>query len=105
MVNYGKYELANSRVPPFDQKTRNESTVGVSFSLANSFVESDAVDGINKDRANGEVKFTVKIGALVNFQYGGWRFRRRLIRVFCENVPLSASSGKMLGGSKKCDVF
>lgn len=81
------------------------TTVETSFSLVDAYVKGDVVDAINKDRSNGQVKFDVLVSSWVGFRYGGWRGRRRLLRVLCRNVVLNSSSWKMLGMAKGCDVY
>ncbi|GKU93755.1 hypothetical protein SLEP1_g7322 [Rubroshorea leprosula] len=104
-VYYHGYDLADSRMPPFEQGTRNVTTIETSFSLVDAYIKGDVVDAINKDRSNGQVKFDVFVSSWVGFRYGGWRGRRRVLRVSCGNVALNSSSGKMLGVAKGCDVY
>ncbi|CAB4283310.1 unnamed protein product [Prunus armeniaca] len=44
----------------------------------------------------------------VEFRRGGWRLRRRLLRVLCSGVTVSLSSkgglGTLAGGSRDCQV-
>lgn len=105
VIDYGVYDLANSRIPPFSQGKRNQTTVEVNFAMVNSYVDSKVVNGINQDRSSGQVRFTVKIGAWISFRYGGWRLRRRDLGVSCRDVAVSGSTGKMMDGAKKCSVF
>ncbi|XWS28521.1 hypothetical protein CRYUN_Cryun25bG0076900 [Craigia yunnanensis] len=84
--------------------TRNVSTVEASYSVVDSFVEGKVVDAMNGEKTRGEIKFNVKVVSDVAFRYGGWRGRRRVLRVWCNDVALTGSSGKMTGGPKKCSV-
>ncbi|OMO83158.1 Late embryogenesis abundant protein, LEA-14 [Corchorus olitorius] len=103
-VFYKDYFLAETRIGPFVQGTRNLTTVDASYSLVDAYVDGKVVDAINGDRRSSQVKFNVKVVADVGFRYGGWRGRRRLLRVWCNDVSLSGSSGKMTGGPKTCTV-
>ncbi|WRX32094.1 Late embryogenesis abundant protein [Theobroma cacao] len=101
-VFHKDYFLTETRIGPFVQGTRNVSTVQASYSVVDSYVEAKVVDAINGERSRGEVKFSVNVLADVAFRYGGWRGRRRVLRVRCNDVALSGSSGKMTGGPRKC---
>ncbi|KAK9044657.1 hypothetical protein V6N11_058552 [Hibiscus sabdariffa] len=96
--------LSETRIEPFVQGTREVNTVEASYSVVDSFVEGKVVDAMNGERTRGEIKFNIKVVADVSFRYGGWRGRRRLLRVWCDDLALSGSSGKMTGGSKKCSL-
>ncbi|KAK6235258.1 hypothetical protein SCA6_010595 [Theobroma cacao] len=99
-VFHKDYFLTETRIGPFVQGTRNVSTVQASYSVVDSYVEAKVVDAINGERSRGEVKFSVNVLADVAFRYGGWRGRRRVLRVRCNDVALSGSSGKMTGMMK-----
>lgn len=106
-VFYGSGFISETRVPPFKQGKRFRSTVNATFSAADSFVDDRVASGINADRARGTVSFSVKVLARVQFRKGGWRLRRRLLRVLCRDVPVTISnngSGKMTGGGRDCSV-
>ncbi|XVF69242.1 hypothetical protein PTKIN_Ptkin11bG0065400 [Pterospermum kingtungense] len=112
-ISYGDIEsfifhkddfLAETRIGPLSQGTRDVSTVDASYSVVNSFVDGKVVDAMNAEKSSGEIKFNVKVESAVAFRYGGWSGRRRVLRVWCNNVALSGSSGKMTGGPKKCSV-
>ncbi|KAK5818510.1 NDR1/HIN1-like protein 10 [Gossypium arboreum] len=96
--------LTETRIGPFVQGTREVNSVEASYSVVNSFVEGKVVDAMNGERSRGEIKFNIKVVADVAFRYGGWRGRRRILRVWCDDVALTGSSGKMTGGFKKCSV-
>ncbi|XVE59636.1 hypothetical protein DITRI_Ditri05aG0062000 [Diplodiscus trichospermus] len=96
--------LTETRIGPFVQGTRNVSTVEASYSVVDSFVEGKVVDEMNGERSRGQIKFNVKVLADVAFRYGGWRGRRRILRVWCNDVALTGSSGELTGGPNKCSV-
>ncbi|XVE79175.1 hypothetical protein DITRI_Ditri14bG0036900 [Diplodiscus trichospermus] len=103
-VFYKDNFLTETRIGPFVQGTRNVSTVEASYSVVDSFAEGKVVDAMNGERTRGEIKFNVKVIAEVAFRYGGWSGRRRFLRVWCNDVALTGSSGKMTGGPKKCSL-
>ncbi|KAJ7948049.1 Late embryogenesis abundant protein [Quillaja saponaria] len=96
-------------IPPFKQNTREETPLNVTFSAINSFVHDWVVNDINGDRSHGSVNFNLNIRANVWFRSGGWRTRTRLLRVLCRDVAVGVSSnstsGKLLGGGRKCNVW
>ncbi|KAE8733043.1 Detected protein of unknown function [Hibiscus syriacus] len=96
--------LTETRIEPFVQGTREVNTVEASYSVVDSFVEGKVVDEMNVERTRGEIRFNIKVLADVAFRYGGWRGRRRLLRVWCDDLAFSGSPGKMTGSSKKCSV-
>ncbi|XWS71418.1 hypothetical protein CRYUN_Cryun03dG0136300 [Craigia yunnanensis] len=104
LVFHEDYFLTETKIGPFVQGTRNVSTVQASYSMVDSFVDGKVVDAMNGERTRGEIKFNVKVVSDVAFKYGGWRGRRRYLRVWCNDVALTGSSGKMTGGPKKCSV-
>lgn len=66
-------------------------------------MEEKVVDELNGEKSYGEVRFDFKVMADVTFGFGGWRGRRRFLRVWCNDVVI-ASSEKMAGGPKMCTV-
>ncbi|XP_022752527.1 NDR1/HIN1-like protein 10 [Durio zibethinus] len=103
-VYHDDYFLTETRIGPFVQGTRDVSTVEASYSVVDSFVDGKVVDAMNGERTRGGIKFNVRVVADVAFRYGGWRGRRRFLRVWCNDVALTGLSGKMTGGPKKCSV-
>ncbi|GMN61171.1 hypothetical protein TIFTF001_030260 [Ficus carica] len=107
-IVYKSAFLSETRIAPFDQGKRDRTVVNATFSARNSYVEDWVVRGISDDRARGTVNFHVRVWARVGFRTGGWRLRRRLLRVLCENVGIGISSnsgsGKLVGGPKECRV-
>lgn len=103
-VFYENYYLTQTRIEPFVQGTRNVTVVEASYSVVDSFVDAKVVAAMNGERTRGEIKFNVRVVAEVAFRYGGLRGRRRILRVWCKDVTLTGSSGKMTGGPKKCSI-
>ncbi|KAF8015976.1 hypothetical protein BT93_H1505 [Corymbia citriodora subsp. variegata] len=107
-IYYKTESLSTTRMPPFDQGTRNQTVVQASFAAADSYVDNWVVSGINAERPKGAVSFQVRLIALARFKAGWWRARRRVIRVFCGDLPVGLSSnngtGKLTGGVRDCRV-
>ncbi|PON78814.1 Late embryogenesis abundant protein [Parasponia andersonii] len=107
-VFYKSAFLSETRISPFSQGTRTQTAINATFSAANSYVDDWVVKGIDADRGRGTVNFNVRVLARVGFRTGGWRLRRRLLRVLCENVGVglssSSGSGKLVGGARECRV-
>ncbi|KAJ7948048.1 Late embryogenesis abundant hydroxyproline-rich glycoprotein [Quillaja saponaria] len=108
-IYYKSEYLSQAAIPPFKQNTREETPLNVTFSAINSFVHDWVVNDINGDRSHGSVNFNLNIRANVWFRSGGWRTRTRLLRVLCRDVAVGVSSnstsGKLLGGGRKCNVW
>ncbi|KAF4371055.1 hypothetical protein CsatB_028376 [Cannabis sativa] len=108
VVFYRSTFLAETRISPFTQGTRSQTSVNATFSAFNSYVEKSVVSGIATDRGRGIVNFNIRVLARVGFRTGGWRLRRRLLRVLCEDVGVGLSStsgtGKLVGGGRECRV-
>ncbi|GFZ20253.1 hypothetical protein Acr_28g0009580 [Actinidia rufa] len=108
-VFYKDESLSETTVAPFDQGTRNQTTVTATFSAAARYVDKKAADSILSDRTSrGSVDFNVRMVARVRLKAGSWQERRRFMRVYCGNlaVGLSSSSvgGTMVGGARECKV-
>ncbi|GMI97280.1 hypothetical protein HRI_003397200 [Hibiscus trionum] len=103
-VFHGDHYLAETRIGPFSQGTGDVRTLDASYSVVDSFVYGRVVDAMNGERRCGQVRFNVKAVADMAFRYGGWRGRWRLLRVWSDDITLTGSPGKMIGGSKRCTV-
>ena len=81
---------------------------------AGQYVSGDVTKGIQSERGkdNGGVHFQVRIFSWSVFNSGGWRIRRHVMRVYCDDVVIgitgsnssTATSGKLLGAPKQCTV-
>ncbi|KNA24721.1 hypothetical protein SOVF_012600 [Spinacia oleracea] len=100
--------LTRNQLAPFDQDTKNITTMDAKLVASSAYIESELVNRIKGDRSTGMVNFDVQVLALVRFKAGGWRARRRILRVFCDNLSVSFSSnstmGTLSGGPKRCSV-
>ncbi|GMI97283.1 hypothetical protein like AT2G27260 [Hibiscus trionum] len=103
-ISHGDYYLAGTRFGPFSQGT-GDVKLDANYSVVDSFVDWTVVDAMNGERSRGQVRFNVKAVADMGFQYGGRRLQWGMLRVVCDDVTLTGSSGKMTGGPKRCTVF
>lgn len=82
--------------------------LNASLSVVNTYVDGKVTDSINKEKARGRVGFDVRVMSLLGYRYGGWKGRRRVLVVWCEDVMVGVSSstgsGKLEGGAKRCRV-
>ncbi|KDP29882.1 hypothetical protein JCGZ_19149 [Jatropha curcas] len=108
-VLYKTEILAQTRIPPFKQDTKNQTTIDAAFAAVESYVDGWVVNDINGEKSHGAVEFNLRLVADVGFKVGGFRARRRLLRVWCDNVPIGFSvnggSGNLTGGARECKVF
>ncbi|GMI97281.1 hypothetical protein like AT2G27260 [Hibiscus trionum] len=104
-ISHGDYYLAETRIGPFSQGTGDVRTLDASYSVVDSFVDGRVVDAMNGERSRGQVRFNVKTVAVMGFHYGWGRLQWGMLRVVCDDVTLTGSSGKMTGGPKRCTVF
>ncbi|XP_057483461.1 NDR1/HIN1-like protein 10 isoform X2 [Actinidia eriantha] len=92
-VFYKDESLSETTVAPFDQGTRNQTTVTATFATAARYVDKKAADSILSDRTSrGIVDFNVRMVARVRLKAGSWQERRRFMRVYCGNLAVGLSS-------------
>lgn len=117
-ISYGTMEtslfyksefISITRIPPFDQGTRNQTALGTFFSADNAYVAASAVNDLNSDKAKGTVPFRIRAQAWVRFRSGWWRARSRVLRVLCEDLEVGISSSSngtanLVGGERGCRV-
>ncbi|KAJ0259042.1 F126 [Hirschfeldia incana] len=106
---YNRVSLSETRLQPFDQGKKDETTINATLSVSGTYVESRLADSIRKERAaNGSVEFDLRLTSSVTFRYGVYR-RRRYVTVYCYDVlvgvPANSSSGKMVGSAMRCKSF
>ncbi|KAJ6365393.1 hypothetical protein OIU76_030213 [Salix suchowensis] len=108
-VSYRTRMLSQARMVPFKQDYKNNvtSTLNVSISAADSYVEGRALHGIYKELKHGSVSFNVTL--VVDYGYArASRFPQwpQLMVVVCEDVVVSVSmsggSGYLIDGPAKC---
>ncbi|OWM69034.1 NDR1/HIN1-like protein 10 [Punica granatum] len=101
--------ITATRIPPFDQGTRNQTAVDTSFSVQDAYVAVSALNTLNSERAKGTVPFRIRVLAWVRFRSGWWRARSRLLKVWCEDLTVGLSSSNnrtadLVGGERDCKV-
>lgn len=100
--------ITQNQLPPFDQDTKNITSMDANLVASSAYIDPDLVNRINGDRSRGSVRFDVQVLALVRFKAGGWRARRRFLRVFCDDLSVGFSSnsskGTLSGGPRRCAV-
>lgn len=111
-VLYGGETISETSLPPFYQSKGNVTTVHARLVAAGEYVVGDVTNGINSDRShgNGAVRFQFRVLSWAVFNSGGWRTRRHVMRVYCEDVSIgfnnsTVSSGSLLGAPKQCQVY
>ncbi|KAJ4979476.1 hypothetical protein NE237_010256 [Protea cynaroides] len=106
---YGRVELTQTTLPPFDQGKMNQTTVRARFAAASTYMGTYDAQNIAADRSRGAVNFNVRLTTWARFKTGVWMTRRHVMSVYCSNVRLSFSSnsgvGSLAGGSRQCDVY
>ncbi|XP_061338055.1 NDR1/HIN1-like protein 26 isoform X2 [Gastrolobium bilobum] len=81
-ISYGEDGVLDStRLPPFLQKTRSETTLQVQFAVVNDFVGNSVAKGISADRARGSVQFGVTLLSWIRFKSGIWRWNDHLLKM------------------------
>ncbi|EPS67655.1 hypothetical protein M569_07117 [Genlisea aurea] len=109
-IYYKTESLSQTSVPPFQQETRNITSLTANFAAAGSFVDGFVVNGINGERANsGDVNFNFRMITRVAFEAKAWRARRRYLKVICADlivgIPNNVSSGALTATlPKPCQV-
>uniref|UniRef100_A0A7N0V0Y1 Late embryogenesis abundant protein LEA-2 subgroup domain-containing protein n=1 Tax=Kalanchoe fedtschenkoi TaxID=63787 RepID=A0A7N0V0Y1_KALFE len=105
---YDSAFIADNTLAPFAQGKKNLTTIRVSFAASGSYLNDRTLKALSADRSDdGVVGFEVRIFSRVLFDAGIWRIRRRLLRVFCDDLKIaigSSGSGNMTGGAKGCRV-
>lgn len=109
MIYYKSEFLSQTRIPPFKQGKKNVTDINAEYGAMGSYIVGRAVDEINGDKRRGLVSFNLKIIADAVFKVGGFRARRRLLRVFCDDLAVGFSgnggSGNLTGGARRCNVY
>ncbi|KAJ6309740.1 hypothetical protein OIU76_014636 [Salix suchowensis] len=108
-IFYKSEFLSQTRIPPFKQGKKNVTDINAEYGAMGSYIVGRAVDEINGDKRRGLVSFNLKIIADAVFKVGGFRARRRLLRVFCDDLAVGFSgnsgSGNLTGGARRCNVY
>ncbi|KAJ7969074.1 Late embryogenesis abundant protein [Quillaja saponaria] len=91
-------------IPSFKQDKRGQTAFHVSLTTIDSSVHVLAVGDINTDLSHGSISFHVRVMGNAWVGSGEWMKRWRL-RIWCEDLAVEVSSGKLLGGGKKFTVW
>lgn len=106
---YKSEVISETRISPFDQGTRNETTVETTLTAVDAYVAESAVNKLNSDRNRGSVNFGIRILSWVRFSSGWWRARTRRLDVWCSDLTMGLSTSsngtaKFSGAPRKCVV-
>lgn len=103
---YRRSFISLNQLPPFDQPTKSITTINATVVASDVYIDSDVSDRFKEDRSKGSVRFDVQLVSIVRFKSGGWRARRRFLRVYCDDLPVafSSSKGTLTDAPKRCDV-
>ncbi|KAB5520137.1 hypothetical protein DKX38_024456 [Salix brachista] len=108
-IFYKSELLSQTMVPPFKQGKRNVSNFDVEYGATSSYIGGRAVSQINSDERRGLVSFNLRIVADAALKVEGFWPRRRLLRVYCNDVEVGISgnggSGNLTGGATRCSVY
>ncbi|CAN1171197.1 NDR1/HIN1-like protein 10 [Linum perenne] len=107
---YHREFLAETRMQPFFQQRKNLSAVEARYTALNRYVDQWVTDEVNKERRKaGSLAFDLRVAAGVGFKYGGFRARRRVLRVRCDDLTVeirgNGGSGNMSRVPKRCSVY
>lgn len=110
-TNRGVGFLTSTRLVPFSQQNRSNTTLRVQLQVTDGFVNNDDANGIAFGRARGLVKFGVMFSAIIRFNNSLILFNSRYgsIRFFCYPLSFALSynaynTGALLTGST-CDWY
>ncbi|CAN0916902.1 NDR1/HIN1-like protein 2 [Linum grandiflorum] len=109
-VFYRREFLGETRLRPFFQQGRNSTVVEARYTVVNNFVDQWMVDEVDKEKRKlGSVAFDLRVVAGAGFKYGGFRARRRILRVHCDDLTVvirgNGGSGNMSNVPKRCYVY
>ncbi|XP_068663375.1 NDR1/HIN1-like protein 10 [Aristolochia californica] len=107
-VFYDDELLAENALAPFFMGKRNSTTLRARLASVSGYVDAGAAKEMTAEMGKGQVKFDAAVMAWVRFRAGDWWTRRRILRVFCEDVTIAFSSpsgpGVLSGKPTVCDV-
>ncbi|KAL5203593.1 hypothetical protein ABZP36_008464 [Zizania latifolia] len=100
--------IAVTSLPPFSQGPRNSTTLTFRLEVDGAYVGPDEAAPL-KSGGVGTMEVQVRLAAVAVFDRGGWRTRRRVMRVMCDGVPLTfrgknATEAAFSGPARRCDV-
>uniref|UniRef100_A0A0E0I4E5 Late embryogenesis abundant protein LEA-2 subgroup domain-containing protein n=2 Tax=Oryza TaxID=4527 RepID=A0A0E0I4E5_ORYNI len=80
--------IAVATLPPFAQPPRNTTTLAFRLEVDGAYVGPDDAAPL-KGGGVGTMEVQVRLAAVAVFDRGGWRTRRRVMRVMCDGVPVA----------------
>ncbi|KAL6640383.1 hypothetical protein ACP70R_021506 [Stipagrostis hirtigluma subsp. patula] len=100
--------LAVASLPPFSQGPRNTTTLAFHLAVDDAYVGPDDAAAL-KSGAGGTVEVQIRLITVAVFDRGGWRTRRRVMRVMCDGVPVvfrgkNSTDAAFNGPARRCDV-
>ncbi|KAL5204976.1 hypothetical protein ABZP36_009847 [Zizania latifolia] len=100
--------IAVVSLPPFSQGPRNTTTLTFRLEVEGAYVGPDEAGSL-KSGGVGTMEVQVRLAAVAVFDRGGWRTRRRVMRVICDGVPVTfrgknATEAAFSGPASRCDV-
>lgn len=106
-INYKSLSISQTRVGPFSQGKKNDTSLTANFAAVGSVANKPLVDGMNNEiRNNGNVELNLSMLSRVKFKAKAWRTWGRRLRVFCGDlrvsIPNNGQPGTLIGGSKQC---
>ncbi|KAK3118445.1 hypothetical protein QOZ80_9BG0699200 [Eleusine coracana subsp. coracana] len=100
--------LAVASLPPFSQGPGNTTTLAFRVAVEDAYVGPDDAAAL-KSGSGGTAEVEVRLAAVAVFDRGGWRTRRRVMRVMCDRVPVvfrgkNSTEASFSGPARRCDV-
>lgn len=100
--------LAVASLAPFGQGPGNTTTIAFRLVVEDAYVGPDDAAAL-KTGAGGAVDVEVRLMAVAVFDRGGWRTRRRVMRVMCDGVKVvfrgkNSTEAAFDGPPRRCDV-
>ncbi|KAG0528831.1 hypothetical protein BDA96_05G046500 [Sorghum bicolor] len=100
--------LAVASLPPFGQAPGNTTTLAFRLVVEDAYVGPDDAAPL-KTGDGGDVDVQVRLMAVAVFDRGGWRTRRRVMRVMCDGVKVvfrgkNSTEAAFNGPPRRCDV-
>ncbi|KAJ1254474.1 hypothetical protein BS78_05G058500 [Paspalum vaginatum] len=99
--------LAVASLAPFGQGPRNTTTLAFRLVVDGAYVGPDEAAAL-KSGGGGAVDVQVRLMAVAVFDRGGWRTRRRVMRVMCDAQLVfrgnNATEAAFNGPARPCDI-
>lgn len=100
--------LAVASLPPFSQGPGNTTTLAFRVAVEDAYVGPDDAAAL-KSGSGGTAEVEIRLAAVAVFDRGGWRTRRRVMRVICQRVPAvfhgkNSTEASFNGPARRCDV-